>query len=471
MIHTRSLISAIAIKLLLFPVLDTSGFIPGFCAFTCKKKMLENHSFYSSPSLMMAVTRCVTEHTLYYVPSVAAIDYDGVGIRPDTSEVVPSWDLSNDKGTRIRAMARGANMVALNITDTKYVWENIEGAVYYGAQSNNFPYTRGLSLNGGVRFAAVTAEHGLYYDSDWDYSESDQLTVDGKDSKSIIFTIVDTDAAREFASNMIPEKMTDIAKPENALPKGFSRGAFSRFDHPSVPMSKYPTTNMEFKFNITLVDDEDFVRLRMSVKNYDDIGKDAEAWVPMTFPIDEKSKILSRQKMRWRRDEWCFPDTPNLIPWDDYSKFHTALDWPTGGIFYDFPKKDGRFHGVVTDSTIGSGVVYVCPDEEEKKGLPHFTKMWSWGNKENFIKGGGSALTQGRPASEYYEPWSSGSNFAFFNSAKFDPKTELTWDVAILPIQSGLKDKSLAEMLDYVDSEIDKRPGLVELTGVKKKKM
>ena len=217
---------------------------------------------------------------------------------------------------------------------------------------------------------------------------------------------------------------------------------------------------------ITLVDGEDFARLRMSVKNFDDFNKNAEAWLPMTFPIDKKSMILARQKMRWRRDNWCFKDLPNLVPWDYFPQFDTCLEWPTGGIFYDFPKKDGRFHGVVTDSEAGTGVVYVCPDEED--GPPHFTKMWSWGNKENFIAGGGSALTQGRPASEYYEPWSSGTNFAFFNNAEFEAKTEVSWDIAILPITGGLKDKTKDEMLDYVDAEIDKRPGLVGLTGVKK---
>ncbi|OLP94963.1 hypothetical protein AK812_SmicGene22939 [Symbiodinium microadriaticum] len=38
------------------------------------------------------------------------------------------------------------------------VWS--EGAIYYGVS--------GVYINGGVRFAAVTPEHGLYHDTLWD---------------------------------------------------------------------------------------------------------------------------------------------------------------------------------------------------------------------------------------------------------------------------------------------------------------
>ena len=407
----------------------------------------------------MAVTLEETTHTLYYIPSVNDIDYNRTGNRPDTYEVVPAWQLSNDMSVKVMAMARGANMVALNVSDTKYVWENIEGAVYYGSDTNNFPYRRGLSLNGGVRFAAGTAEHGLYYDSEWDVSFSTQ-----EKSKSIIFTIDDTEENRQHAANEIPTIMDAIAKPSVPLLQGFSSGEFS---NSSSPMSKYPTTNMRYTLNITLAEDEDFVRLHMSVKNFDDYAKNAEAWLPMTFPIDTESVILDRQDRRWRRDNWCFQDLPNMVVWDEYKLFHKCLDWPTGGIFYDFPELNGRFHGVVTDSAAGRGAVYVVPEKKEGD-LPHYTKMWSWGNKENFVQGGGSALTQGRPASEYYEPWSSGSNFAFFNNARFDAKTDQSWEIAILPITSGLAGKSKDEMLDYVDKEIAKRPGLQKLEPVKK---
>jgi hypothetical protein len=410
----------------------------------------------SKTSLAMGVERTETTHTLYYVPSIHDINYDedAIGVRPETSEEVKAWELSNDCGVKITTMARGANMVALNVDDTKYVWENIEGAVYYGANEGgwgNFPHKRGLSLNGGVRFAAVCAEHGLYYDTNWEESFSEQTTAEGKQSKSILYTIVDNDENREYAANEIPKIMTEIAKPETPLFAGMTAGQFSNDTARVEPMSKYPTTNMIFTYNITLVDGEDFARLRMSVENTDDFDKNAEAWLPMTFPIDAGSKILARQKERWRRDEWCFSDLPNIVPWDKFPEYDTCLNWPTGGIFYDFPKKDGWFHGVVTDSTKGRGVVYVCPDETESNpdALPHYTKMWSWGNKENFVSGGGSSLTEGRPASEYYEPWSSGTNFAFFNSAVFDAKTKVEWDVALLPITEGLTGTK-DEMLDHV---------------------
>lgn len=424
-------------------------------------------------SLKMVVKLEKTEHTLYYIPSVKHIDYTQTGNRPDTVEVVPAWQLSNDKNVKVKAMARGANMVALNISETKYVWENIEGAVYYGSGTANFPYARGLSLNGGVRFAAGTAEHGFYYDSDWDVSNSTQ-----ENSKSIIFSIVDNEENRYRAAYEVPRKMTEIAKPEQPLLEGLSWNEFSNetkqeldehgnIKYYDVVMSKYPVTNMTYTLNITLVDGEDFVRLRMSVKNSASYGQNAEAWLPMTFPIDEESMILSHQKRRWRRDNWCFKDLPNMVTWGDHKLFDTCLDWPTGGIFYDFPEMDGRFHGVVTDSKAGQGVVYVIP--EKKPGdLPHYTKMWSWGNKQNFVQGGGSALTQGRPSSEYYEPWSSGFNFAFFNNVRFEPNTDHSWEIAILPITSGLNSKNKAELLQHVDNQIAQRSGLQELEPVKK---
>jgi hypothetical protein len=360
-------------------------------------------------------------------------------------------------------MARGANMVALNISDTKYVWENIEGATYYGRNSSNFPYQRGLALNGGVRFAAVCAEHGLYYDMDWEMSSSEQPT-----SKSVIFTIEDNEVNRQLASVDRVDYLNEATNPTTPHPPGFSYNAFSKFSQEQVGMSKYPTTNMVYKFNITLGENEDFVRLRMSVENSMDVPHQAEAWLPMTFPIDTQSKILSHQSMRWRRDEWCFEDLPNMVTWQDYADtFDTCLKWPTGGIFYDFPRKEGLFHGVVTDSTAGTGVVYVCPDEVATGGLPHYTKMWSWGDKDAFLNGGGNALTQGRPASEYYEPWSSGTNFAFFQTSTFEPKKEYSWEIAILPITGGLIDEDTSELLKKVDAEIASRPGLETLQGVK----
>jgi len=54
-----------------------------------------------------------------------------------------------------------------------YVWDNVEGACYYGQDSDAFPLTRGLILHGGIRFAAATAEHGLYYDTEWDVLRRD----------------------------------------------------------------------------------------------------------------------------------------------------------------------------------------------------------------------------------------------------------------------------------------------------------
>lgn len=69
------------------------------------------------------------------------------------------------------------------------VWNNCGGALYYGANENAFPLKRGLILHGGIRMAAVTAEHGLYYDTPWDIDF--QESADGR-SKTIVLSIVDS---------------------------------------------------------------------------------------------------------------------------------------------------------------------------------------------------------------------------------------------------------------------------------------
>lgn len=66
---------------------------------------------------------------------------------------------------------------------------------------------------------------------------------------------------------------------------------------------------------------------------------------------------------------------------------------------------------------------YVCHDKEND--MLHYTKIWSLrGSTEIFIAKGGSMLIHGRLASESYEPWISGTNFAFFNNAQFEGKTK-----------------------------------------------
>lgn len=421
------------------------------------------------------VTYTPSTHRLYYVPSIDDIDYNAVGVPANDFMDVPAFQLENNKGVKIKAMAKGANMVELSLDGNNFVWENIEGACYYGAGTNNFPLQRGLVLNGGIRFAAVTAEHGLYYDIDWD------VTVDysNPDEKSIIFLMVDNEENRERAKNHIPKKPAN-AKPANAKPTpvpGFSSGQYNHLDIDGKEtegfMTRYPTTNMDFRYKITLRKDEDFVRLKMSVKNEEATPKIGEAWLPMTFPITGDSTILSHQELRWRRDNWCFDYmTPNIVKWDDYPIFDKPLDWPTGGIFYYFPRKNGRFHGVTTNPEEGKGVVYYAPDDITKPA--HYTKMWSWGKKSE-SGGGASSLTAGRPASEYYEPWSSGVNFAFFQTKQFEPMEEVSWEVAVLPITEGLTSPDKKKLLEVVDAKIDERMDKlgdiqgVETTGVGKK--
>jgi hypothetical protein len=145
------------------------------------------------------------------------------------------------------------------------------------------PLKRGLILNGGIRFAAVTAEHGLYYDSEWNVD----VDKDKFDEKSIIFSIVDNIENRNKAANLTPNQHPWVTK-------GLSQGQFNRQDQNTATdiLTKYPVTDMEYTYKISLRQGEDFVRLRMSVKNASPTVKTAEAWLPMTFPITGKSTIL-----------------------------------------------------------------------------------------------------------------------------------------------------------------------------------
>lgn len=379
-----------------------------------------------------------TKHTLYFVDSLENIDNG----RPDSSKEVAAYQLSNNKGVKVTAMAEGGNMVQMSLNGEDYIWDNKEGAVYYGKDSNAFPLTRGLILHGGVRFAAVTAEHGLYYDSQWDMS-----TVGDENERSIILKIADTQENRD-----------KVADP-------FSQGQFNRGDmnDPSKDhMTKYPVTNLEFTYKITLRKDEDFVRLSMTVENPTDKDANAEAWLPMTFPLkSEDCLLLDEQPLRWRRDEWVFPWMANMVNWDGQNDLFYPLHWPGSGIFYDYPEKKGDFHGVVIDPAAGRGVVYVAPQDQ-----PHYTKMWSWGSKEYFHRPTADDLAKGRPYSEYYEPWSSGFNFGFFQTSEFKAGYRYSWEVAILPIADVLTSNDKESLNGEVQKQIANRMDVGSLSGV-----
>ena len=162
----------------------------------------------------------------------------------------------------------------------------------------------------------------------------------------------------------------------------------------------------------------------------------------------------------------CFPDLAQLFHWPK-TEFVSPLDWPTDGIFYDFPSKDGCYHAVSEGD--GSGCACVTRDTPEE---PQFTKLWSWGKRGS----GGSSLSDGRPKTEYYEPWASAFNFAFFQRAQFKPFSRSSFEMAVLPIESGLDaGKADSELRDVVENAIDKAgiqlaptsPGLPFFTGEK----
>ncbi|CAN0384912.1 unnamed protein product, partial [Discosporangium mesarthrocarpum] len=373
------------------------------------------------------VTLTEVTHRLYYVDSLENIETG-----PITNKDVPAWELKNNVGMSVKAMAEGGNMVQVSKNGVDYVWDNVEGATYYGANSNSFPLTRGLILHGGIRFAAVSAEHGLYYDTDWDVSFLE--TADGL-SKSIVFSIVDTQEQRD------------------ALNDPGSIGQFSRSDQPFVPLSNYPVSNMKYTYTITLNADEEYVRLNMAVENPTSELARAEAWLPQTYPIDSDSQIISPQRKRWRRDPWCFPDSANLVDCNTDELLH-PLRWNTsiGGIYYDWPTMDGGYHAVNKPSE-GRGVAYVTDPRSA-----HFTKLWSWGKPELYDRDEALAakppLAAGRPVQDYYEPWGSAFNMAFFQTSEFQPFTRYSWSAAIMPIESGMEDADQAILRRKVEQRI-----------------
>ena len=189
------------------------------------------------------------------------------------------------------------------------------------------------------------------------------------------------------------------------------------------------------------------MRFEMSVTNPTSEDALGEAWFPQTYPITKESKIISPQRMRWKRDGWCFPDIAQLFPWNNET-FVKPLDWPTSGIFYDFPSKEGNYHAVSAGDETGSGCACVTRDAPDE---PQFTKLWSWG------AGAGDAggLDEGRPATEYYEPWASAFNFAFFQRAVFAADSTSSFEMAILPIDDGLSlDKSNKELRETVEAAV-----------------
>ncbi|CAE6947599.1 unnamed protein product [Symbiodinium sp. CCMP2592] len=222
--------------------------------------MLAQRHRVTKKDLLERVTLTTSTHTLYYAP-----DFPDVGdMTKVTTEEVPAWTLENDRGVRAKVMRKGGNLVELSKDGHPYVWDNTKGAIYYGVNSSTFPLTRGLYINGGVRFAAVTPEHGLYYDTLWDvtFEQSEE-----EESRSIILSITDSLEQRQ--------KLNDT----------LSQGKYSLPD--GAPMSAYPVTNLVFRFWITLRAGEDYVRLRAEVINPTAADAKGAAWMPMTFPIDE----------------------------------------------------------------------------------------------------------------------------------------------------------------------------------------
>ena len=112
------------------------------------------------------VTIIKSNYALTFVESINNIEDGPIVGR----EIVDCWVLDNGI-LKVKAILMGGNVVSIEKGGQEYLWQNREGATYYGRGSDAFPLNRGLILHGGIRVAAVTAEHGLYYDTDWDIDQ------------------------------------------------------------------------------------------------------------------------------------------------------------------------------------------------------------------------------------------------------------------------------------------------------------
>jgi hypothetical protein len=312
--------------------------------------------------------------------------------------------------------------------------------------------------------AAVTAEHGLYFDMDWDIDFD--ISEDG-DESTIIMSIVDSQETRDL-----------LADP-------MSKGLYST-PGSDEPMSAYPVTDAKFTFKVSLKKNEKFVRTECIVENTRETHIAAEAWMPQTYPITRDSQIISHQKKRRCKDLWVYTEMmkdnfvcadmqldadrdapqykdkngfivgcpPTPASWNEVN-LDKVLDWPSGGggILYDYPFRDGSYHAVSYGD--GRGAAYVTESSEQN---PHYTKMWSWGNpslfnREEALKAN-PPLAAGRPKAEYYEPWGSAFNTGFFETHNF-PSGKSFWKSCIVPITKGLEPgKTQSQLRDTVDAAV-----------------
>ena len=409
-----------------------------------------------------SVTISKGTHTLTFVESIEKIETGPIC----GTEVVDAWVLENEY-LKVKCILQGGNIVSIIDKETggEHIWLNKEGAVNYGAHSNAFPLTRGLILHGGIRLAAVTSEHGLYYDCDWDIN----FEVDAKGrAAAIVLSIVDSQANRDLLDDQ------------------FSKGLYTVPGKEEIPMSKYPVTDAKFTLRVGLMKGDKFVRTEAIVENTRDTDIVAEAWMPQTYPITTQSQVISHQEKRRCKDLWVYtemlkenfvvsdmqldPDRdapqykekngmivgcpPTPAAWN-FANLDKPLEWPSGagGILYDYPYLDGSYHAVSYGD--GRGVAYVT---QSSAANPHYTKMWSWGNptlfnREEALKAE-PPLAAGRPKAEYYEPWGSAFNTAFFETYNFPPG-ESSWKACIVPINKGLEpEKTQLQLRDTVDAAV-----------------
>jgi len=223
------------------------------------------------------VTITKSHYALTFVESINQIENGPIIGR----EIVDAWVLDNGI-LRVKAILMGGNVVSIEKDGQEYIWQNREGATYYGRGSDTFPLNRGLILHGGIRVAAVTAEHGLYYDTDWDI-----------------------DFAADETGSAILLKIQDTQENRNLLCDILSKGQFLA-PGSNLPMSKYPVTDAEFIFTVSLRPCEDFIRLKAALVNTRETPVAAEIWLPQTYPASKDSQVISHQRKRRCKDLWVY---------------------------------------------------------------------------------------------------------------------------------------------------------------------
>lgn len=365
----------------------------------------------------------VPSYCLRMVPSPA--DYNNTAAA--FCKHVPGLRISNAAGISMVVTPYQGAIRELNLSGVPYLWTNEPGAFYFNSEPNlvnGAPLTElGLIHYGGIMPSAVTAELGIY--NDWDWSMEVRQ---GSDAIAVEFSVQDTSANRARVvkrSGQMAAGPYSIQVDSLGLPLPAEE---------ITPMSKYPPSDLWFRFTTTLAADEPFVRQQLSVHNPSDVRVATEAWIASFLPVGSGSMVLREQA---QIENWgveyprAYQHSPVLQYWaTNPSNLWYPTKWPKEAKIYDFPTTDPG--GVPVAVTVDTRAAAFVLDPQAVS----FTKLWSWGDPSSPYNARGNG-NQGRPQEPGFELWKSCLNSRFFQTAEVLPGQTRDCQWVFRPIPPG----------------------------------